>query len=268
MLLASIRPHAFYPLDATIARFRKLASMRFECCWRRMTRKPHNRLPTIGYATILTRKVCELAGLPSIIDDTLVELAAAGVLEAVRRHDNSVLFSWLVEVLSYQGVSDAIAASYMERHGRIAAEDVARGLKRQTGCPKLTSYWHFQDCGYLKSARTCSEPLHFQGCPLPRHDLRNGRLNQSAYSLFLFFRDVAERDFIGWLDRRLAQADELQAPRRAERLAAAVLSPMTQIYGVSHKVLSMSLSMLLLAGDPDRERWETAGAAMIAIDTL
>jgi len=31
----------------------------------------------------------------------------------------------------------------------------------------------------------------YRRCPLPRHALRNGRLNQTVYSLFLFMRDVA-----------------------------------------------------------------------------
>jgi hypothetical protein len=39
-----------------------------------------------------------------------------------------------------------------------------------------------------------AEPDHFPACPLPTHDLRNGRLNQAAYSLFLFMRDVANGD--------------------------------------------------------------------------
>ena len=35
-----------------------------------------------------------------------------------------------------------------------------------------------------------------------------------------------------------------------------------------NKILSMALADLLLGSDPDRERWVTTGASMIAIDTL
>jgi hypothetical protein len=38
---------------------------------------------------------------------------------------------------------------------------------------------------------------------IPTHRLRNGRLNQTAYSLFLFIRDVAGSDLVGWIDARL-----------------------------------------------------------------
>ena len=69
--------------------------------------------------------------------------------------------------------------------------------------PKLQSYWHYHDCGYRKIAGTCNEPGHFSACPLPLHPLRNGRLNQTAYGLFLFIRDLADGDLVAWIDRRL-----------------------------------------------------------------
>jgi len=43
---------------------------------------------------------------------------------------------------------------------------------------------------------------------------------------------------------------------------------MTHIHGVSHKVINMVLSALLMAGDRERPRWQTAGQAMLVIDTL
>jgi len=98
--------------------------------------------------------------------------------------------------------------------------------------------------------------------------LRNGRLNQAAYSLFLFMRDVANGDFVGWIDRRLADADLASASDRAARLRQAVVEPLTHAYGVSNKVLSMALAGFLLAGDSRRALWIEAGAVMIAVDTL
>jgi hypothetical protein len=38
--------------------------------------------------------------------------------------------------------------------------------------------------------------------------------------------------------------------------------------GALRKVLSMALADLLLGADPNRERWVTTGASMIAVDTL
>src|SRR5690349_11924799 len=51
-----------------------------------------------------------------------------------------------------------------------------------------------------KTSGTCAEPDHIGTCPLPTHRLRNGHLNQIAYSLYLFIRDVTDGDLVGWID--------------------------------------------------------------------
>src|SRR3954466_11841053 len=80
----------------------------------------------------------------------------------------------------------------------------------------------FADCRYRKGARTCAKPQHFPRCPLPLYPMRKGSLNQSAYSLALFIRDACAGDFVGWIDQRLAAADQADGPDRADRLRAAV----------------------------------------------
>ena len=222
----------------------------------------------LSYATALIRQICSLAGEPTLIEDSRAEFAYIGLLEAIQRHDDGAIFDWLIEAVSYQGVSDAVAATYMEEHGCVSAADIRRAIAKQPSCPKLTSYWHFDGCGYQKGKGTCNEPRHLAQCPLPRHDLRHGGLNQAAYSLYLFMRDVADGDFIAWLDQRLEQADRPTARDRVQRLARAVLEPLNGVYGVADKVLNMSFANLLLAGDTKRERWIAAGAGMVAIDTL
>jgi hypothetical protein len=106
------------------------------------------------------------------------------------------------------------------------------------------------------------------GCPLPKLPLRNGRLNQGAYSLYLFIRDVADGDLVGWIDRTLADADDPTAPDRLARLRRSLVEPLRNIHGVSDKVLTMTLSSLLLGAGEGRPRWTEVGGAMIAIDTL
>ncbi len=119
-----------------------------------------------------------------MIDDIRAELQADGVPSAIRRHDTAVLFDWLMAALSYQGISDRVAFDYMEAHGRARWHDINAKLGHGATCPKLASYWHFHGCRYDKSSRTCAEPDHIHNCPVPSHDLRNGRLNQTAYSLY------------------------------------------------------------------------------------
>ena len=170
--------------------------------------------------------------------------------------------------LSYQGIADAVAYDYMERHGRAAWRDIDQKLGRGASCPKLKSYWHFHGCRYEKASRTCAEPEHIGACPLPSHDLRNGHLNQAAYSLFLFIRDIADGDLIGWIDAQLEAANGPPGPHRLPRMAAALIEPLREIYGVSDKVLAMALSSLLLGAPEKMDIWIEVGGRMIAIDTL
>ena len=120
--------------------------------------------------------------------------------DAIEAHDTPVLFDWMVRAFSFQGIADAIAADYMDKHGALTWAAIAADLDAGPACPKLQSYWQFHACGYRKGSGTCNEPDQFSGCPLPRHPLRNGRLNQTAYSLFLFIRDIADGDLVAWID--------------------------------------------------------------------
>ena len=147
----------------------------------------------VDHATQLILRICQLAGSTTIVDDAQASLEAEGVASAVRDRNTAVLFDWLVSVLSYQGISDQVAFDYMERHGRATWHVIESDLGHAPSCPKLKSYWHFHDCRYNKSRYTCAEPDHLAKCPLPNLWLRNGRLNQTAYSLHLFIRDIVDR---------------------------------------------------------------------------
>jgi hypothetical protein len=52
---------------------------------------------------------------------------------------------------------------------------------------------------------------------LPTHDLRNDHLNQAAYALYLFIRDIAEGDLIGWIDQQLQAANSPDVARHRPR---------------------------------------------------
>jgi hypothetical protein len=227
-----------------------------------------DRSSGLKYATRLAKRICRVAGDHRLIDHVIRDLARRGVRAAVRHRDTAVLFDWLLETVSHQGISNHVAWGYMERHGRLAWNRVVSLIDAGPSCQKLQSYWHFDRCGYQKGLRACREPDHFAVCPLPTHDLRNGNLNQAAYSLFLFIRDIANGDLVGWIDERLANVDLWTEAGRADRLRQALLEPLGHIYGVSNKVLSMALANLLLGADRRRPLWAEAGAVMIAIDTL
>jgi hypothetical protein len=146
--------------------------------------------------------------------------------------------------------------------------DMDRDLAGPAPCPKLKSYWQFYGCRYDKISRTCAEPDHIDGCPLPAHDLRNGRLNQMAYSLYLFIRDICAGDLVGWIDGRLADADSPGSPTRLGAMRRALVDPLRHVFGISDKVISMALASLLIGAPKSRRRWAEVGATMIAVDTL
>jgi hypothetical protein len=230
--------------------------------------KIHNRTTAIDHAVRVIYRICCLAGSASLIDKVRADLHAEGVRAGIRKRDTAVVFDWLIAALSYQGISDQIASDYMEQHGYVRWHDINTKLARGASCSKLKSYWHFYGCGYAKLSRTCTEPDHISRCPVPSHDLRNGRLNQTAYALYLFVRDIADGDLVSWIDQRLQAANSPAGPDRLARMRGAVIAPLREIHGVSNKVLTMALSSILLGAPKNLGLWHEVGASMIAIDTL
>lgn len=203
------------------------------------------------------------------LSDIRARLRDSQIPAAVMRRDTSAIFNWLVDVSQFQGISDANAIAYGRRHGLIEWGDVFPDIESSPSCPRLRCFWAFDRCGYRKTTHSCAEPSYLGFCSLPTHPARKGSLTVAAHSLALFIRDVCDGDFLGWIDQRLADADPGPAAAdRSELMTAALLGPLTGIYGIGHKVWSMALADLLLAGDPNRERWMTTGAGMVVIDTL
>src|SRR5450759_3058547 len=163
-----------------------------------------------AYAHRIIYTVCCLAGSSSFVADAHDNLVNEGVVGAVEAHNTPVLFDWMVSEFNFQGIADAIAADYMDKHGALTWGAIAADLDAGPACPKLQSYWQLHDCGYRKGSGTCNEPELLSGCPLPKHPLRNGRLNQTAYSLFMFTRDIAMATWwagstLNWPERTIKQ---------------------------------------------------------------
>jgi hypothetical protein len=222
----------------------------------------------INHAVRLIHAICGLAGSPTLIGDIRADLQSDKVRAAIRNRDTGPVFDWLMAAVSYQGISDQVAYEYMEKHGRATWQQIKQPLDHGASCPKLKSYWHFHDCRYDKISHTCAEPDHIRRCPLPKHDLRNGRLNQTAYSLYLFVRDVADGDLLGWIDRQLQAANDPSGPDRLAGMRGSLIEPLREVYGLSDKVLTMALSCILLGAPKKMSLWIEVGGSMIAIDTL
>jgi hypothetical protein len=216
----------------------------------------------------LVESVCGYAGSLSFLDDVREAAKRSGITRAVSNRDTPAIFDWLVTAFSFQGVSDQVARSYLNKHGGVTWHEITSGLAVKSPCPLTASYWHFDGCRYDKGSVTCSHPDLIDSCSLARHPLRNGRLNQMAYSLYLFIRDIAKNDIVGWIDQRLAAAEteivKLGLLSRAR--TESIIGPLRNIYGVSDKILTMALSELMIGSG--RPTWLQVGTEMIAIDTL
>jgi hypothetical protein len=217
------------------------------------------------HARSLVRQVCRIAGEPTWVDEVQSAAIGTGLVGAVAHHDTGRIFDWLIREISHQGISDAVAVRYIDRHGNVTWAEIETSLAANPSCAKLDGYWAFTGCRYHKGFQTCGNPDHFPNCPLPRHPLRNGRLNQSAYSLFLFIRDIAGGDIVDWIDRQLkpysGSADVAAA-------GAALLDPLRHVYGISDKVIGMALASLLMGAGGSRPDWFAVGASFVVVDTL
>jgi hypothetical protein len=232
------------------------------------TNSLHANPDALDHATRIIYRICCLAGSADLLDIIRRELRADGVTKAIRQHNTGVIFDWLAAALSYQGISDKVAAAYIAAHGSAEWADIRQKMDQGALCPKLQSYWHYHGCRYDKLSHTCALPDHIDHCPVPSHILRNGRLNQTAYSLYLFIRDIADGDLVGWIDRQIRDADLPQDVDRPTRRREALIGPLRGAYGISDKILTMTLSCILLAAPAGYEHWREVGATMIAIDTL
>jgi hypothetical protein len=215
----------------------------------------------------LLTAVCQLAGSMSFIEEIDDEFRMAGLDVAVRSHSTPPIFDWLIDVLSFQGISDRVARDYAAKHGRATWSQLHENLK-SAECTKLRSYWQYSDCRYDKTSQTCGEPEHFDACKLPRLRLRNGRLNQTAYSLFLFVRDVAGADIVGWIRSQIATAVAEQDCDLSAARQAALIAPLQHVYGVGEKTLSMALSTLLIGARAVEPLWFDTGKNMVVVDSL
>ena len=222
----------------------------------------------VGHATRLITRVCQLAGSSAFIDDARASLEAEGVAAAVRDRNTPALFDWLVAVLSYQGISDQVAAGYMDLHGNATWHAISSDLNARPSCPKLAQLLAFPRLPLQQEALHLQRARPFAAVSAARSWLRNGRLNQTAYSLYLFIRDIAGGDLVAWVDRRLDAAARPSGPGRLARMRAALIEPLKEVYGVSDKVLMMTLSQLLVGASGSRRHWFEVGGSMIAVDTL
>ena len=230
---------------------------------------PHRRKTSaIDHAVRVVHRVCCLAGAASLIDDIRAELRAEGILTAIRRHDTATLFDWLISALSYQGISDQVATDYMERHGRPRWADIDAKVAACPTCPKLESYWHFHGCRYTRSAGYVQSLT--TSMPVPCRPTSCATVGSTRWPT-RYSCSFATSPTPIWSGGSTGNSEVPMTeptPIGLPDYAKLVIGPLREVYGVSDKVLTMTLSCILLAAPKRLRLWHEVGASMIAIDTL
>ena len=200
---------------------------------RAQTNRASSPLP---WAVGIVHQVCCLAGSLDLLNEVRRDARSRRIEGAIVRHDTPRLFDWLFSAFSFQGISDRVARGYIRDHGSVTWRQIEEAFASKPHCPRLRSYWAHDHCGYDKGSGCCSEPEYTGTCPLPRHNLRNGRLNQTAYSLFLFVRDIAGGDIVGWIDRQLSELTETTpSPAHVLEAQESLVGPLRHVFGISDK---------------------------------
>jgi hypothetical protein len=225
---------------------------------------------SIADALQLVRTIISFSGHPEgHVAASQEKAARSGLARAVARRDTPALYDWLIESFSFQGISDRIAWSYIASHGNASWEAIEASFEStRCQCPKLGSFETFTGCRYRKAPRSCAEPAFIASCPLPHLPLRKGDLNQLAYSLYYFLSDRCDGDLVGFIDRLFAGVDQVAPADPAAAKADALVAELSQVFGVSNKVIAMAFSVLLVGADPAREDWVLVGQQLVAIDSL
>lgn len=234
----------------------------------KLTAPRTERLEPHKHADALIRAVCTFAGSLSLLDEIDDEFRQAGLDQAVASGDTPAIFDWLLTAFSFQGISDQVARNYMEKHGTASWSNMEASLQSSPTCQKLQTFWDYGGCRYHKGSFTCAEPDHIDACPVPRPRLRNGSLNQTAASFFLFVRDIAESDIVGWIDSQLEAAQGSSDAGLEAARQEALIGPLREVFGVADKVLTNALSWLMIGARNQRPIWFETGKAMLVIDRL
>ena len=109
------------------------------------TKSQTTQVSAVEHAVVLIDTVCVIAGSEDLIAAPN-DRSSARLRSAITRHDTALLFDRLIEAFSFQGISDQVALTYMNQHGRVRWRDIERTLAGSFGCTKLQSYWAFHSC--------------------------------------------------------------------------------------------------------------------------
>ena len=100
-----------------------------------------------------------------MLDEIDGEFRHTGLDQAVASGSTPPIFDWLLTAFSFQGISDQVARSYMEKHGTASWSKMEASLQTSPSCQELQTYRHYEGCRYDKGSFTCAERNHIDAWP-------------------------------------------------------------------------------------------------------
>lgn len=181
---------------------------------------------------------------------------------------NARLFKTLIGAFKYVGGSDYVNQKiWQEMNPKPTYYRLKREIKTAK-CSKLATFDQFNNCGYKKNT-SCNEPQFFKRCQLPKYNMRNGKLNQMVFSVYLFLRDSCEGDFIGFVKGRIGSPQQIAGIEEKElsKTAENLVIELDRIFNVGLKLSNMVMSGLFYSR-VGRWNYRRLHPHMVAVDTL
>jgi hypothetical protein len=97
------------------------------------------RTAALEHADGVIAYACYLAGARNLINKIRSDVCGPKIRTAIARHDTPTLFDWLIDAVSYQGISDRVAYDYLEQHGGITWRDIEQSLSPANSRPRLAA---------------------------------------------------------------------------------------------------------------------------------
>jgi hypothetical protein len=181
------------------------------------------------------------------------------------QHKPIQLYQYLVESFLLSGGGDQSNRGYYAKQTHKPTYNRVKRALEAAQCPKLATFETFKGCSYRKTSTKCSDPAFLSSCPLPTFDMKRGNLNQMAFSLFFFLRDVCRRDFYTFAKQHFGEGQP--AAPTVNDLINGFIGKVISIANVGPKLAHMALAWLFLTAYPGWD-YRHVGERMIAVDSL
>ena len=217
------------------------------------------------HAYRLIYQACCLAGSTNLLED--LRDAETGLPAIVSRRDTPALFDWWVSALSYRPYQMPWPMSTCA-----SASVTWRGLTRDLassdqGVPSCKAIGITAAAGTTRAAAPVPSLTTSGAAPAPASPAQWAAQPDRLFPVPVHTRHCRKRP--GRLVRQpTCRCGHRTGGRQAARNAQALIGPLRNVFGVSDKVLTMTLSAILISAPNTWPHWSAVGCSLIAVDTL